>query len=321
MSQLPPHNPIKYGFDSETRTPPVVAGQATTTNGQFTPSFDERLWLFYRLWEPSTDKPVRATLMILHGTVDHSGVYEELATQYLVPQGIAVCAMDMRGWGLSDGESMYFCDMDTFVGDVNHFYHMLHGMKRYKNVQSRFLLGKSLGGTLAAYSVAKYPQHWTGLIGLSGAFNPVSRAARVPSPLVMSVLKKVSWWFPKTALRKMFPDEAIVADPDALQAWRKDPLCSKDEIRVGYAVEVFRCTHELETKIASIINVPLLLLWGEDDLVVDISGHELMKELGQSEDKELITYPKGRHNLLQEPSLKDQVSNDIVDWVVARMIA
>jgi alpha-beta hydrolase superfamily lysophospholipase len=321
---LPPHDPIKYGFDTtskkETRTSPVVENDTLTENGQFTPSYDERLWLFHHLWEPPPEIPVRATLMILHGTVDHSGVYKELATTYLNPQGIAVFAMDMRGWGLSDGESMYFYDMDTYIADVENFYNMFHTMERYRTVTSRFLLGKSLGGTLAAFCAAQFPRYWTGLIGLSGAFNPVSRAARVPSPLAMSILRSLSGWIPKMPLRKMFQDEAIVADASALQAWRNDVLCSKDMIRVGYAVEVFRCTREIEKTIAPSIDIPMLLLWGEDDLVVDISGHEMMKALGKSQDKELKRYPGGRHNLLQEPSLTDQVSQDILDWIIARSV-
>ena len=43
--------------------------------------------------------------MIVHGTVDHSGVYSELG-QFLAAQGVAVFASDMRGWGRSDGEPL-----------------------------------------------------------------------------------------------------------------------------------------------------------------------------------------------------------------------
>ncbi len=146
------HEPIKYGspYDgSVVRGPPAVPeGQL----GRFYPSSDKRLWLFARRWEP--DGEVLGTLMILHGTVDHSGVYAELAT-LLTSKGIAVFASDMRGWGLSDGEPMYFHDLETYVSDVKADYDRIHAEERFKSVKSRFILGKSIGGLIAAHTVAR----------------------------------------------------------------------------------------------------------------------------------------------------------------------
>jgi alpha-beta hydrolase superfamily lysophospholipase len=117
--KLSPHCPIKFGFGKDCSSPPEVTDEATSSvkEGFYSPSFDDLLWMFHRRWEPEKGTMVKATLMIVHGTVDHSGVYAELA-KALATSGIAVFAMDMRGWGLSDGESMYIDDMDTFVSDV-----------------------------------------------------------------------------------------------------------------------------------------------------------------------------------------------------------
>ena len=62
----------------------------------------------------------------------------------------------------------------------------------------------------------------------------------------------------------------------------------------------------------------MLMLWGEQDEIVTKSGHELMMERNQNADKTLKTYPQGLHNMLQEPSLKDQVTTDIQQWILAR---
>ena len=51
-------------------------------------------------------KDTEVTLILCHDTVDHSGMYHELAS-VLVKMGVDCFAQDMRGWGLSDGESMY----------------------------------------------------------------------------------------------------------------------------------------------------------------------------------------------------------------------
>ena len=305
MERFPPHEPIRYGFD------PANPPSSTVPNGQFTASFDKRLWMFHRSWEP--EKDVRATLMIVHGTVDHSGVYEDLA-QHLVKQGIAVFAMDCRGWGMSDGESMYISSMETMVADVDALYQHIHSQDKYQNVKARFLLGKSIGGMVTVCTVAEHPNHFTGLIGLSGAYD----SDITPSFLLRGILKVLSYVAPKLPLKRMFDEKLIVADEDALQAWRDDPLCSKDKVRVGYTVEALRVLELMKSSLMSEIKIPLLLQCGSEDRVVTVSGHELFAQKSASEDTSVKIYPQGRHNLLQEPSLKEQVTSDIEEWILAR---
>lgn len=209
---LPPHLPIKYGFGDES-SPPDVPPE-WTNEGSFYPSFDNRLYMFYRKWEPPQDEPIKATLLLVHGTVDHSGVYRQLGEQ-LSRAGIAVFAMDMRGWGLSDGESMYFQNVDNFVEDIKFLSDKIHKMPRYEDVASRFLLGKSLGGLVTAYAVSRYPDEWTGLIGLSGAYQV--EKDKVPSPRAVSIIKLIGTLAPKMYLKKAFDENLIVSDKDALE--------------------------------------------------------------------------------------------------------
>ena len=321
---LPPHCPIKYGQVKDDAAPPPIPPEHAA-HGTFMPSFDRRLWMFYRHWEPeqlaNDDKEkstvVKATLMIVHGTVDHSGVYTELA-QRLVQSGIAVFAMDLRGWGLSDGESMYLNDtMETCVKDVEHWYREIHSQAPYQNVTARFLLGKSIGGTVTAFCAAQHPTYWTGLIGLSGAYeiNP-SLAPSLGAKLLLQIM---AWLAPKLAVKQLFDEHLIVSDEMALQAWRDDPLCSKDKVRVGYLVELGKSIEALTSNDAALvrqINIPMLMLYGEADQVVTKAGHELMIRQSQHSDVELKLYPGGYHNLLQEPSLKEQVMSDLQEWIV-----
>jgi len=311
---LPPHLPIKYGFDLS--NPPPIP-ESAKNEGHFFPSFDGRLWMFYRLWEPpssTTTEAIKATLLIVHGTVDHSGVYRELA-QYATQAGIAVVAMDMRGWGLSDGESMYINDMDTFVEDVVALHGRIHAMPQFKSVEKRFLLGKSLGGLVTALAVRDHPHLWTGLLGLSGAYQLDPKMT--PSPMAISLLEIVARVAPKIPLKAPFDNHLIVSDEAALQAWREDELCCKDRLRLGYGLEILRASSELTNNIQ--LKAPMFMMIGDDDKVVTLSGHQLMIDGDQHPDKQLKLYPGGRHNLLQEPLLKKAVIKDIVDWILARV--
>jgi len=310
--KLPPHSPHKYGFDPKSSPSAPIAN---IDEGAFSASFDQRLWMFHRSWEPPAGAKVHATLMIVHGTVDHSGAYAELGHK-LAQQGIAVFAMDMRGWGLSDGESMYIDSMDTLVADAHSLYLQVHSLPRYKNIKSRFLMGKSLGGSVTAYCVAKHPTLWTGIIGLSGAYEVDAKLT--PSPIVMALLKGLALLAPKLPLKPLFDEHLIVADEDALQIWRDDPLCSKDKLRLGYIVIFFDYLKNLTQGIVQQIDLPMLMMCGDADRVVTLSGHELMLKKSRHSDKQLKVYANGLHNLLQEPSLKLQVMSDIQEWILER---
>lgn len=278
-------------------------------NGAFHPSKDGRLWLFERRWEPP--KAPKATLMIVHGTVDHSGVYAELAAA-LTAVGVAVFASDMRGWGLSDGEALYFHDLDTFVEDVKADYWRIHTEERYKNVAHRFLLGKSIGGLVTAFVASRYPDLFSGLIGLSGAYEI---ASMLPPAPVMWALNSVVWLSPKLPLKPVFRPELIVSDAAALDEWRRDELAAKGKVTVAYITTAAEAASILPGNIPLIIR-PLLLLWGTGDQVVSLAGHQMMLDRASSRDKTLKTYEKGFHNLLAEPRLKNDVIRDIKDWIL-----
>eukprot|EP00978_Attheya_sp_CCMP212_P047498 scaffold421442_cov102-Attheya_sp.AAC.1 len=123
------HKVIKYGFDKNNIPPPPQLPPGQT--GHFSPSVDSNLWLFSRFWEPPKGTDIKATLIISHGTVDHSGVSHELASHLAKAGVLAVFAQDMRGWGLSDGESMYMNDIDVYVEGIDAVYNDIHFKPTY----------------------------------------------------------------------------------------------------------------------------------------------------------------------------------------------
>lgn len=298
------HCAVKYGHDM-----PAVPEECS--NGEFNRSFDDRLWLFTRSWKPASDKAIWATLMIVHGTVDHSGVYDELGT-YLSAKGVAVFASDMRGWGYSDGEPLYVDQIDSFLGDIVSDYQRIHQAgSPCGNVTQRFLLGKSIGGLFAACGAAEHQDKWTGLIGLSGVYQV--DAAVKPSALVLAFVKALAYLAPKMPLKRAFDPKLIVSDAAALRAWEDDPLVSRGRITPGYLTEMLRLQDALAEHLKR-LKVPVLLLWGTGDQVVTEAGQKLVLAAAPGA-SQLKRYDGGFHNLLAEPKLKDQVIEDISCWI------
>jgi len=304
------HTPWRYGSERPALPPlphDVQDGQALS----FERSHDDRLWLFERRWIPTG--PIRATLIVVHGTVDHSGYYDELG-RALAAEGVAVVAQDMRGWGLSDGESYYFHDRARFVADIAALQQRLNADARFADVKHRFLLGKSIGGLVTAYTVLAHPTMFTGLLGLSGAY-AIDPSVGVPPAPIIALIRALARVFPKLPVKRLFDERLIIRDPAALAAWRNDPLFNRGKLRLGYVAEMLACNSDLPLRLSE-LRLPMLMMWGSADRVVTRAGHEMMTQKSGTTDATLKVYEGGLHNLLQEPDLGSEVIRDIVHWIL-----
>jgi alpha-beta hydrolase superfamily lysophospholipase len=120
--------------------------------------------------------------------------------------------------------------------------------------------------------------------------------------------------FPKLPLKTLMAPELLVSDEAAIAEWQADPLVRRGRLPVGYIMELLRCSQESPS--LKFTHLPVLMMWGTDDRVVTLAGHEnIIAASGNI--GTLKTYPGGRHNLLAEPILKEQVISDIQDWILA----
>lgn len=89
-------------------------------------------------------------------------------------------------------------------------------------------------------------------------------------------------------------------------------------IRVGSAYSCVEITNMVQQKFAE-MDFPLLIMVGDEDVVVNNQGSLDLMEQATSQDKTLKRYP-ALHGLLCEPSpLVDTIQSDMLDWVVSRV--
>src|SRR5947209_476381 len=100
--------------------------------------------LLERWWRPVGDS--RAVLVIVHGYGEHSGRYGRVGAQ-LARQGYAVYMFDLRGHGQSSGERWLVRSFQEYLADLDVF---LARVREREPDGPPFLLGHSMGGTLAA---------------------------------------------------------------------------------------------------------------------------------------------------------------------------
>jgi alpha-beta hydrolase superfamily lysophospholipase len=252
-----------------------------------------------RHWRATTS-PFAAVLLV-HGIGEHSGRYEAVGDLFAAA-GVEVVAIDLRGFGESDGRR----------GDIGWFGQYLDDVEdQLAEVRALglpiALLGHSMGGLIAlSYVLDNRPP--PELLVLSGP----ALGAAIPAPLraVAPLLGRLVPWL---RVRSPITGAMLASDPAVGEAYFADPLvvqstaASVGAAMIGEMARVTTRLHELA--------VPTLVLHGGDDPLVPPKYSRPLAALAGVERREL---PGLRHEVLQEPSYPQLVA-DIVAWMRGRL--
>ena len=262
--------------------------------------------LFYRGYVPIR-KP-KAVLLILHGLAEHSGRYMNVV-DYFVPRGYAVYGFDQRGHGQSEGMRGYVQNFSYYISDLNTFSEMVRVNHSSEKI---FLIGHSVGGTIAIAYCIYHQNEFDGLI-LSGAtIEPGSSL----SPVKIVLARFLSLITPKMGV-DVIDASAISQDQSVVDAYKRDPLVYRGKIRARLGAELLKVMRRLPNQMSE-IHLPILIMSGSADRLSNPEGSRLLYESVSSRDKTLKYYDGFYHEIFNEPG-RDQVFNDMDDWLVARL--
>ncbi len=266
-------------------------------------SFDH-LKLFERTWLP--DEPATGTVVAVHGYSEHSGRHLDLARR-LAGVGYAVRLFDLRGHGFSEGPRAFVRSFGDYLRDLQQF------VERIQNEAPGaplFLFGHSMGGLIAAQWALEHQSKLRGLI--------LSAAALKVNDHMHPFLQRISGLVAAVAPRlpSIHLDEtAISRRPEAVQAYRDDPLVYHGGMPARTGAELLRSTRQIARRFPE-LTLPLLIMHGSEDRLTDPEGSRRLYEMSRSTDKTLRLYPGLYHELSQEPE-REQVMTDLVEWLQA----
>ena len=180
--------------------------------------------LYYQGWLP--DYEPKAILLIVHGLAEHSGRYHNLVN-YLVPRGYAVYGFDQRGHGKSDGVRGYVDRFSSFVDDLDI---ILRQVRRNHGDVKLFLVGHSVGGTVATAYTILHQNQFNGLIlseASLGTPHDVATVRIFAARILSLILPKVGLYF--------IDADGISQDKSVVKAYLDDPagVPGKDSCPVG----------------------------------------------------------------------------------------
>lgn len=264
--------------------------------------------LFYRYW------PARAAwngrvVLVLHGIGYHSAPYKVIADT-LNPHGTDVYGLDGRGHGLSQGRRGFVGTSIEVGADVEC---MIRFVRQQRPAARIFLLGDSMGASLALNYAKRNGRELAGLILLALALNlDMSQYLSLESLSLM----------PYFALAHREPVISLVGrrleestrDSEFVARRRVDPLAYKN-VSFGYLLDVQRLVFGWRWKIAPRVHAPTLVIKGGKDRVVSHRECVAFDRFSASADKTFKIYPDVPHTTLWDPETPD-ILDEVGKWIL-----
>jgi len=265
------------------------------------------LELYQQCWLP--EREPAAVVVLVHGFIEHSGRYAALAEE-LNRHGYAVYAFDLRGHGRSGGQRAFVRSFDEFTADLNVF---LADVRRREPHRPIFLLGHSMGGTIAARLAMMRPDDLAGVV-LSA---PAVRIGKGIFPLLRRLARLIGRLFPRLRVVRL-GSGWVSRDPRVVADFRQDPLVFHEKFTVRIGAEILDAAQHVQDHAPS-LRLPLLILQGTADRIVAPAGSRLLHDRAGSTDKTLRIYEGLYHDLFHEPE-KDQVIANVTEWFDDRRV-
>lgn len=264
--------------------------------------------LYYQGWLPEGE--ARAVLLIVHGLAEHSGRYMNLVNRF-VPLGYAVYGIDHIGHGRSEGRRLH---VDRFADYTEPLKTFSDRVRAWHPDRPVILVGHSMGGLIGALHLMAHQGQYTGAV-LSGP------AVKVPgniAPATLVIGRLLSVLIPTLGL-VLLEAEGVSRDPAVVKAYLADPLVCRGKVTARLGAEMLAAMERVGAE-ANLITLPVLILQGGADRLVDPSGALMLHEKIASADKKLIVYEGFFHEVFNEPE-HDRVLSDVERWLAGHLPA
>lgn len=258
-----------------------------------------------RTWLPA-GAPA-GVVVVAHGFAEHGGRYAAVAER-LVDQGLVVRVADHRGHGLSEGKRTSVVRFDDYVDDVTTV--IAQARARWPSLRL-VLLGHSMGGLIALDLAVRPDAPIDGLVLSAPAACP-----RDLSKLTLIVGNALSRIAPNTGVLRV-PLNRISRDPAVVDTYNNDPLVFRTPIRARLGAEMLVAMDRVDTGLPS-LRVPLLVMQGTADGIVDPGCGPHVYDRAGSIDKTLKMYDGLWHEIFNEPE-RDHVLSDLTGWLGSRL--
>lgn len=224
------------------------------------PLFKLHVQVFQPKFE-SADAKIKGTVFLLHGYLEHSGIYQPIIREIL-EQGFSVLTYDLPGHGLSNGSP-------ASIQNFDHYQQVLHAVRQYvrhaEQLPQPWLgIGQSTGGAIWLHHLLEFAERRE---------DPYVNRVLLLSPLIRPA--KSAWWHNSVGLGIIRRIKREVPrhfrrnnhNPEFLRFVRlKDPLQPR-MMGMDWILAMSKWMQEMEQRPAC--RIPVWLAQGAQDQTVD----------------------------------------------------
>ena len=263
--------------------------------------------LHYLRWSTGRSPPT-AAIIFLHGIASHAGWFGETATD-LNSQGMAVYGPDRRGSGRSGGPRGHLERYGRALDDVEEMVRLVSSEHRTTPI---FLAASSWAAKLAVVYAAQRPGSLSGLLLLGPGLLP--RVNLSPTRQLFVVVGHLV--APTARLPIPLTPEQYTANRPYVDFIRGDRLRLL-EATTRFFWETARLDRQ-RGRASAHLNLPLLVLQGQDDKMMDVPKTRRWFSRLDVEDKTYVAYPGAGHTLDFEPD-RSRYLTDMLAWLSDRL--
>ena len=243
-------------------------------------------------------------LLLVHGYAEHSGRYEHFGS-WFAERSCAVHGFDHQGHGRSSGVRCHGVAFSDFLDDLQL---VLDRVRLEHPGIPVNIVGHSMGGLVTA---AFLEQRSPAIASAVCSAPALSLGPGVTRARVLAA-KALRWVLPRLVLGSGLDPEGLSRDPSVVRAYIEDPLVHRS-MTASLAAALLEAIPRTAACAAQ-IQVPVLLLHGEDDPLCLVEGSRGFSAGLGVPGSALRIYPKLRHEIFNEPE-REQVYRDLLDWL------
>ncbi|XP_045178920.2 monoglyceride lipase-like [Mercenaria mercenaria] len=269
--------------------------------------------LYARYWNEDSNPTdtYKGLIFIVHGYCEHCLAYTELAKS-LIGQGFYVFSHDHVGHGQSEGDRAHVLSFDDYVNDM--FYHIDQVKNKFPD-KPVFLLGHSMGGTIAVLAAMARPKFFSGVVLIGPLVTPDRKAA---TPFKIFMGKIAAKVLPQMHIAKLNA-KVVSRDEEYVKTYESDPLVYHNGIKCRWGVAMLDALKKIEDGMSG-IEWPFFVLHGSADALCEVGGSKLLYEKAQSTDKKIKIFDGAFHQLHHElEPVKKETFDLISEWLNSRV--
>ena len=252
------------------------------------------LSIYTQSWLPQSEP--KANLIIAHGLGEHSGRYKHMAHYFLEKQ-YAVFALDHQGHGQSDGKQGRVNAFSDYIDDLEQFRRNVVDLSPNKPT---FLFGHSMGALI----VLLYLMDRQNLVNAAVVSAPPIRIKMGPPVIFKELVTKIAKVSPSFAINSGLKAEWVSRDQTVVDAYKTDPL-NHPHISMSLFSGMYNGGKQAFED-AEKITLPILLLYGSDDKIIDSDMVHNIFEKISSDNKELHVFEEDFHEVHNEADQLDE---------------